>query len=92
MKKKLYSISAAKLGSLLKKIKSIEDKGTLLKIGKLKATTFVAAHATLLNDKNDPKHIRTKRRILNIAGDFSTDPARLKPAVNLKTKPELWRR
>lgn len=53
-----------------------------MKIGGNSITSFLVAAITH-DDKSDTPEIRTKRIILEIAGDFSTDPATLQNALDL---------
>ncbi len=81
MKKKIL-IKPADFKKVHAKLKKLESKDPSLKINGLALSHFLLAN-TSFDDKADPPEIRTKRIILQIAGDFSTKPEDLKDNIKL---------
>jgi len=84
MKKTPFFIDDAKFAKLHAAVKSFEAKNGSIKIGKLSLSSFLLANTSVSNDRNDSKPVRTKRRVLHIAGDFTTDPSTLSGTIKLK--------
>lgn len=64
------------------KLKKIEAADPSLKIGNASLTDFLIVNS-LSDDQKDSPEIRTKRIILHIAGNFTTNPATLKDGIDL---------
>ena len=85
MAKKMINISQSKFSRLHAKLKAFEKKNGAIKIGNKSLTNFLLSSSEFSFGENEPKHIRTKRIILQIAGDYSTSPNDLKGTIKLKS-------
>lgn len=65
-------------------IKKLEKNNGPISVDGSTLSSFLLANAHPINDSHDPVDIRTKRRILITAGDFTSNPASLQRAVKLK--------
>lgn len=65
------------------KLKKLEANDNSLKINGLSISSFLIANLSI-DDAVDLLEIRTKRIILQIAGDFSSKPKDLKDSIKLK--------
>jgi hypothetical protein len=85
MAKKMVRISTAKFALLHAKLKTLETENHSLKIGNKNLSRFLLENSELESDDSaDPKPVRTKRRILFIAGDYTTSPNDLQGSLKLK--------
>jgi hypothetical protein len=82
MAKHKIKLSASAFKKLHAKLKKIELANPNHTIEGWSLSSFLLAN-TAVDDKNDPPAIRTKRIVLQIAGDFSTNPANLDNRVRL---------
>ena len=82
MAKHKIKLSASAFRKLHAKLKKIESANSNHTIDGWNLSSFLIANAAA-DDKTDPPAIRTKRIILQIAGDFTTKPENLKNAVDL---------
>lgn len=80
---KNISMKTSDFKKLLKKLKGLEEMNPSAKIGKFATSKFMIAAANP-DDIADSPEIRTKRIILQIAGDFDTNPATLSNSLSLK--------
>jgi hypothetical protein len=85
MKKNIFSINGNKFARAHARLKKFEKENGAITIGGLSLSSYLLSHTSFVDDKTIPKPIRTKRRILHIAGDFSTKPEELAGSVKLKT-------
>jgi hypothetical protein len=65
------------------KLKKLESKDQSMKINGIPISSFLTANSSF-GDNADPPEIRTKRIILQIAGDFSSKPEDLNDNIKLK--------
>jgi hypothetical protein len=84
MKKTPISLDLTKFKEAHASLKSFESIYEPIKVGKLNLSSYLIAHADFPDDSQDPKAIRTKRRILIAAGRFDRDPATLIGDEDLK--------
>ncbi len=77
------TIKPADFKKVHSKLKKLESEDNSLKINGLTISNFLLAN-TSFDDKDDLPEIRTKRIILQIAGDFSTKPEDLKDNIKLR--------
>lgn len=64
------------------KLKKMEAADSSLKIGNTLLSNFLIGN-TVADDQKDTAEIRTKRRILHIAGNFTTKPETLRDNIEL---------
>jgi hypothetical protein len=84
MKKITFTMSTANFAKAHKKLKQFEIDNDPIKIGSSNLSSFLLS-TIRFDDSQDSKIIRTKRRILHVAGDFGTDPSTLQGSIDLKT-------
>lgn len=83
MSKRKLNFRASDIKRMHSKLKKMEKKDPSFKINGLPVSSFLIANLRA-DDAVDTPEIRTKRIILQIAGDFSTKPIDLKDNVKLK--------
>lgn len=82
MKRKL-TIKPTDFKKVHSKLKKLEAKDKSLKINGIALSHFLLAN-TSFDDQSDLPEIRTKRIILQIAGDYSSKPEDLKDNIKLR--------
>ena len=85
MRKPSISIKASKFARIHAKIKNFEKENKAIKIGKMSLSSFLVANTEFLSPVAESKEVRTKRIILQIAGNYSKDPQTLQNSVQLKS-------
>jgi hypothetical protein len=83
MKKFKLQLKVSDFNKVLSKLTELESKEARFKINGTPISSYLTAHASF-DDKADSPEIRTKRIILQIAGDDSTKPEDLKDNIKLK--------
>lgn len=81
MKKKI-TLKTADFKKVYTQLKKLESKGDIFKINGLSLSGFLIASATF-DDHDDTPEIRTKRIILQIAGNSSVKPENLPDHIKL---------
>lgn len=84
MKKEQIKLSASAFDAILKQLKKIESTSKSAGIKDFPLSRFMMAHADFA-DEHHPAELRTKRIILQIAGDLESDPNGLEPDIELRT-------
>lgn len=83
MKKKI-TLDQAAFAKIISTLKTFEKKKKPITIGRKSLPKFLATTVETGDDASDPKYVRTKRRILYIAGDYSSSPYTLAGTLDLK--------
>ena len=83
MAKHRITLKPGDFKKLIAKIKKMEAADSSLKIGNASLSSFLIANS-LADDQKDTPEIRTKRIILHIAGNFTTNPETLQDGINLR--------
>ena len=84
MKRAKLLISASKLTQLQNKLLEFEATYEPIKIGKLNLSSFLKSNIIFADDTTTDLYIRVNSRILHIAGDYTSDPTKLRGSTNLK--------
>jgi hypothetical protein len=84
MRKSSISINPSKFAKIHATIKKFEKENKAIKIGKMSLSNFLVANTDILTPVTENIETRTKRIILQIAGNYSKDPQKLQNSVQLR--------